>query len=125
MFVIYLLISSIVLIIGIIIGTQNGSQFVDVYLLGWHFSHVPLNLVMLESFVFGILVITAVVVFHEIKLRYRMYNLQREIKSLEDEIRKLRQIPIENMEIAEKESEESEISEEVKEDEDKETRERV
>ena len=98
MFIIYLFISAIILIIGMIIGTQNGTEFTNVYLLGWHFENIPLNLVMLESFILGIVVVMVIVIFHEIRLRYIIFNLKQQIKSLENEIVKLRQLPIDDME---------------------------
>ncbi len=117
MFILYLFISAIILIIGMIIGTQNGGFSTDVYLLGWHFEQVPLNLIMLESFILGVLVIMIIVVFHEIRLRYVIFNLKQQIKSLEDEIVKLRQIPIkdmENKEILERDNGEVTIEDEEK-----------
>jgi len=113
---IMIIISGILLILGITIGIQNGNTIVDFNLLKWHYSNVPLTLLLIEAVAVGIVITVIVAGINEIRLRGRLWNLQKENKKLLDELKALKNIPFAE------ESEESEgiaESEEVKTEEEK------
>lgn len=91
MLILNLLISSIIVIAGIIIGTQNGLTFTDVRLLWFSFNNVSLSLVIFESFIAGLVIVLLVSAVYEMKQNFEKRNLRRKIKALETENIKLKE----------------------------------
>lgn len=92
MYLINILISAIIIILGIIIGTQNGNTIVDVQVLGWSYENLSLSLVMLECILIGMVVIMLIAIVYEIRQRARYYKAQRRIKELEKELKEVRNL---------------------------------
>lgn len=117
---IMIIISGILLILGITIGIQNGNTIVDFNLLKWHYSNVPLTLLLIEAVAVGIVITVIVAGINEIRLRGRLWNLQKENKKLLDELKALKNIPFaeegEESEGIAAESEEVKTEEEEKEE---------
>lgn len=101
------LISGIIIIIGIIIGTQNGNTLVTFHLLIWKFENISLTLLLIESLLFGIVIAVITAGINQIKLRLQMMVLKKENKSLIMEIKAIKNMPFE-------EEEEEEVIEEEK-----------
>ena len=111
-----LLWAAIISIIGIIIGTQNGNTFVDVSILTWTFHGVPLTLVLIETFAFGVIFTIIVAVIDEIRLKNRLWRTQGELKELKKELTALRNLPVEDVNVN-KEEDEVAVTEKKKESE--------
>ncbi len=82
--------------------------FVILFILGWQnqetatvnvffrtFYDVPIAFVMLYSFAFGALCVGIFTIISEIRLRTRLRNQQKEIEALTEELRLLRNAPLE------------------------------
>lgn len=102
-----LLWAAIFTILGMIIGTQNGTTLVDVSILMWTFKDLPLTLVLIETFALGIFFTIIVAVIDEIRLKNRIWRSNREINDLKKELSALRNIPVEEAIIDQKEKEEA------------------
>jgi len=50
------LVSGIIIILGIIVGTQNGNTLVTFHLLKWKFEDISLTLLLIESILIGIVI---------------------------------------------------------------------
>jgi uncharacterized membrane protein YciS (DUF1049 family) len=107
------LISGIIIILGIIIGTQNGNTLVTFHLLKWKFEDISLTLLLIESLLFGIVIAVIVAGINQIKLRLQMRALKTKNRSLEKEIKAIKNMPFEEVE----EEEEEEYVKEEKEEE--------
>jgi len=101
------LVSGIIIILGIIIGTQNGNTLVTFHLLIWKFEDISLTLLLIESLLFGIVIAVITAGINQIKLRLQMMVLKKENKSLIMEIKAIKNMPFE-------EEEEEEVIEEEK-----------
>jgi uncharacterized integral membrane protein len=112
------LISGIILIFGIIIGTQNGNTLVTFYLLKWKFENIPLTLLVIESILIGILFTIILSGINTIKMKLQMREIQKENKNLQKEIKALKNLPFE-------EEEEESMEEEKDKDEENEEEEEV
>lgn len=108
-----LLWAAIFTILGMIIGTQNGNSLVDVSILIWTFKGLPLTLVLIETFALGVFFTIIVAIIDEIRLKNRIWRSQNEIKELKKELAALRNIPVEEAIIDQKEKEQQ-IKEETK-----------
>ncbi len=112
------LILGILLIFGIIIGSQNGNTMVDFYLLKWSFKDIPLTLLVIESILMGFVLTVIISGVNTIKMKLQMRELSKENKNLQREIKALKNLPFEEEES--KESEEIITVEEDEEDTDEE-----
>ena len=92
------LISGIIIILGIIIGTQNGNTLVTFHLLKWKFEDISLTLLLIESLLFGIVIAVIVAGINQIKLRLQMRVLKTKNRSLEKEIKAIKNMPFEEVE---------------------------
>ncbi len=110
-----LLWAAIITITGIIIGTQNGNTFVDLFILTWTFRGVPLTLVLIETFALGILFTIIVAVIDEIRLKNRLWRTQGELKELKKELTALRNLPVEDVNVNKEEDDEVAVTEKKKE----------
>ncbi len=109
------LISGIIIILGIIIGTQNGNTLVTFHLLKWNFEDISLTLLLIESLLFGIVIAVIIAGINQIKLRLQLRSLKIKNIKLEKEIKAIKNMPfeeeeeeVEEVEEAEEEKEESE-----------------
>ncbi len=101
-----LLWAAIFTILGMIIGTQNGNTLVDVSILTWTFKDLPLTLVLIETFALGVFFTIIVSVIDEIRLKNRVWRCNKDIKDLKAELAALRNIPVEEAIIDQKEKQE-------------------
>lgn len=76
------------------LGWQNQTA-VDVQVFGRTFYNVPLAFVLLYSFAFGALCVGIFTIVSEIRLRTRLHKQHKEIEALTDELRALRNFPLE------------------------------
>jgi uncharacterized integral membrane protein len=117
------LLSGILLIFGIIIGTQNGNTMVDFHLLKWHFEDIPLTLLVIESVLIGFIITIILAGVNTIKLKIQTREITIENKNLQKEIKALKNLPFEEGEgegipdLAEEQEEEEDIEEEEQEEE--------
>lgn len=118
------LLSGIILIFGIVVGTQNGNTMVDFHLLKWHFEEIPLILLVIESIAIGFFITIILAGVNTIKLKLQTREIMKENKNLQREIRALKNLPFEEGEgenipdLALEQEEEEEIGEEEQEEED-------
>lgn len=106
------LISGIIIILGIIIGTQNGNTLVTFHLLKWRFEDISLTLLLIESLLFGIVIAIIVAGINQIKLRLQMRDLKIKNRNLEKEIKAIKNMPFEEVEEEEYGKEEEYLQEE-------------
>lgn len=110
------LISGIIIILGIIVGTQNGNTLVTFHLLKWRFEDISLTLLLIESILIGIVIAVTIAGVNQIKLRLQMRSLRITNRSLEREIKAIKNMPfgeVEEEEYFEEKGEEGEIEEEI------------
>jgi uncharacterized integral membrane protein len=107
------LISGIILIFGIIVGTQNGNTLVTFYFLKWKFENISLTLLVIESIIIGIILTIILSGVNTIKMKLQMREVQKENKNLQKEIKALKNLPFEE----EEEEAEADEDEENKEEE--------
>ena len=89
-----IILTAIFAIIFITIGIQNGGTVVDVSVLTWHFTQVPLTLVMIECLALGVFITIIVAGINEIRLRHNLWNCEKEKKKLAEELKALRNLPL-------------------------------
>jgi len=80
-----------------ILGWQNVQTVTTVHVFHRTFDNAPLAFVMLYSFAFGALCVGLFMVISEIRLRSRLHRQRREIDALTDELRALRNAPLEGL----------------------------
>ena len=118
------LLAGIILIFGIVVGTQNGNTTVDFHLLKWHFENIPLILLVIESIAIGFFITIILAGVNTIKLKIQTREIIIENKNLQKEIKALKNLPFEEGEgesipdLAEEQEEEEENEEEEQEEED-------
>lgn len=89
----------IAFVLLLILGISNAGGHADaVDVFGRRYDYVPVALVMLYSFAFGALVIGIFSVVSEIQLRTRLHRQRKEMDALMDELRALRNAPLESSE---------------------------
>jgi len=103
--IIMVILSAIFIIFGIIIGTQNGNTLVSFMFLKWRYENVSLTLLLIEALLIGAFITIIIAAINEIHVRHKIWQKNREIKRLEDELKAVKSIPLE-------EGETTEISEE-------------
>ncbi len=97
MYLVNILISAIIIILGIVVGTQNGGTIIDVKILGWTFENMSISLLMLECILVGMIVIMLIAIFYEIKQRTKIYKLQKHVQRLETELKEVRKLVADNV----------------------------
>jgi len=116
------LISGILLILGIIVGTQNGNTMVDFYLLVWEFENISLTLLVIESIIVGIVLTIILSGVNTIKMKFQMRDILKDNRNLQKEVKALKNLPFEEGEGEEIEElieeEEEEIAESKEKEED-------
>ncbi len=73
----------------------NGGQSVDVNVFGKVYHNIPLSLMILYSFLFGIISMGLLAFINEIKLRRELPRTSREMKKMKEELDTLRNLPLE------------------------------
>jgi uncharacterized membrane protein YciS (DUF1049 family) len=109
------LVLGILLILGIIVGSQNGNTFVNFYLLKWKFEDISLTLLVIESILVGFILTMILSGINTIKMKLQTREIIKENKNLQKEIKALKNLPFE-----EEEGEEEEEIVALDEDEEKE-----
>jgi len=116
------LISGILLILGIIVGTQNGNTMVNFYLLVWEFENISLTLLVIESIIVGIVLTIILSGVNTIKMKFQMRDILKDNRNLQKEVKALKNLPFEEGEGEEIEElieeEEEEIAESKEKEED-------
>jgi uncharacterized integral membrane protein len=111
------LVSGIIIILGIIVGTQNGNTLVTFHLLKWRFEDISLTLLLIESILIGIVIAVIIAGVNQIKLRLQMRSLIIKNRSLEREIKAIKNMPFEEAKeeeyFEEEKGEERDIEEEI------------
>lgn len=92
------ILAAIFVILGIIIGTQNGGTIVDVHLLKWRWEQLPLSLVLIEAIALGMVFVIIIGGVNEFKLRVKLRSLRKEIQGLRGELNALRTLPVSEVE---------------------------
>ncbi len=77
-----------------ILGIQNGNTMTDVVIFTRSFNDIPLTLVMIEAFALGIIVTIIIAGINELRLRQRLWDLEKKNKELTEEIKALRNVPL-------------------------------
>lgn len=85
----------IAFIILFILGWQNTQSTTTVQVFWRTFSEVPIAFVMLYSFAFGALCVGIFTIVSEIRLRTKLHRQRQEIEALTEELRTLRNAPLE------------------------------
>ena len=85
------------IIVGILLVflILNGNQSVDVNVFGRIFHNIPLSLLVLYSFLFGIISMGILAFINEIKLRRALSKVNSEARKMKEELDALRNLPIE------------------------------
>ena len=117
------LLAGIILIFGIVVGTQNGNTMVDFHLLKWHFEEIPLILLVIESIAIGFFITIILAGVNTIKLKLQTREILKENKNLQKEMKALKNLPFEEGEgesipdLAEEQEEEEENDDDENEEE--------
>ena len=80
--IIFLIVVAALVLVAIVIGIQNGVQAVDLHLLMWSWSQIPLIVVMIVCMAFGMFLAIVVALPYEIRLYFRLRMQQRNTKNL-------------------------------------------
>lgn len=95
----YLIIICVFVLLAILFGLQNASQYVEeVNFLYWKTANVPLILVLFQALALGVLFALILAAIFEIKLRRRIRQQGRHIKELTEELSALRSLPLQESE---------------------------
>ena len=84
---------AIVIIVVLGFSLQN-TEKVTVQLLHYHYTDVPLFLVIYVAFCFGIFVYLLVAVFHQLQLRSEISHLRKENRKLQRELDDMRNLSL-------------------------------
>ena len=93
------LIRGIILLIGFVallwLGTKNAGTKVTFHLFTKTFFDVELNLIMVITFIAGMIVWAIGAWIREAQLRFNLIKSKKEIRNLQEEISDLRNLPLE------------------------------
>lgn len=102
------LIRSIIILVGVVaflwVGMNNADQAVDFTFFTKTHQNLSLNLLMLLVFVAGMVFSFLIFIFSEFQLRHRISQKQRAVAQLERELAALRNLPLEESNGEEKET---------------------
>jgi uncharacterized membrane protein YciS (DUF1049 family) len=110
--ILFLTIVAVLVLIAIVIGVQNGVQLVDLNLLLWSWSQIPLIAVMIICIAFGMFLAIVIALPNEIKLFFRVRAQQKEAKNLKLELDNMRNLPLTGIDEAMREGFEKHVPEE-------------
>ena len=95
----YLVIICVFVLLALLFGLQNASQYVEeVNFLYWKAANVPLILVLFQALAVGVLFALILAAIFEIKLRNRLRRQKKQIKDLNEELSALRSLPLQESE---------------------------
>ena len=104
MWVIHLILVFILGAAAVAFVVLNGGRMVEIISLGFAtYTDVPLNVVILESALFGALWALVVFFFIQVSSRIKMMRLKRLNRKLQEELDGLRTLPLEDIRIPEEE----------------------
>lgn len=98
--IIFLIVVAVLVLVAIVIGIQNGDQAVDLDLLMWSWSQIPLIVVMIVCMAFGMFLAIVVALPYEIRLYFRLRMQQRNSRNLKHELDNMRNLPLGGIEEA-------------------------
>jgi uncharacterized integral membrane protein len=101
--IVFLIVVAVLVLVAIVIGIQNGVQVVDLQLLMWSWSQIPLIVVMIVCMAFGMFLAIVVALPYEIRLYFRLRMQQRNTRNLKVELDNMRNLPLGGVEEAIKE----------------------
>ncbi len=84
----------IFVIFGTIIGIENNSIFVSIKFFNHIYNTIPLILVLLYSFLAGLLFMLIIKIADEIRFRKRIHTLEKKIREMKTELDEIRKLPI-------------------------------
>lgn len=85
----------VVFVLLLVLALMNAQDVATARVFGATFEDVPVAFVMLYSFAFGALCVGVFTLVSEIRLRSRLRRQQRELDALLEELRDLRNAPLE------------------------------
>jgi uncharacterized integral membrane protein len=85
----------VVFVLLLVLALMNAQDIATARVFGATFEDVPVAFIMLYSFAFGALCVGVFTLVSEIRLRTRLRRQQRELDSLLEELRDLRNAPLE------------------------------
>ncbi len=95
----YLIIICVFVLVALLFGLQNASQYVEeVHFLYWKSTNIPLVLVLFQALAVGVLFALILAGIFEIKLRRRIGRQKKQIKELSEELSALRSLPLQESE---------------------------
>ncbi|NIA23886.1 MAG: DUF1049 domain-containing protein [Proteobacteria bacterium] len=92
-------------ILGTIIGIENNSIFISFKLFNQTYNTVPLMLILLYSFLAGLLFMLIIKIADEIRFRRRIHTLEKKIREIKTELDEIRKLPIKGRTESEEEAE--------------------
>ncbi|KPJ50889.1 hypothetical protein AMJ40_01435 [candidate division TA06 bacterium DG_26] len=96
---VYLLIICIFVLLALLFGLQNASQYVgEVNFLYWRATNIPLILVLFQALAVGVVFTLILAAVFEIKLRRRIRRQSKQIRELTEELSALRSLPLQESE---------------------------
>mgnify|MGYP000377265662 FL=1 len=93
-------------IFGIIIGIENNAVYVSIKFFNTYWNAIPIVLIMLYSFMAGLLFMLIIKIGDEIRFRSRIRKLEKHIKDLKVELDEIRILPIIGNKVEEEKEEE-------------------
>ncbi len=95
----YLVIICIFVLLALLFGLQNASQYVEeVNFLYWKAVSIPLILVLFQALAVGVLFALILAAVFEIRLRRKIRRQNKQIKELNEELTALRSLPLQEPE---------------------------
>lgn len=95
----YLIIICVFVLLALLFGLQNASQYVhEVNFLYWQATNIPLIIVLFQALAVGVLFALILAAIFEIRLRKRIRRQNKQIKELNEELSALRSLPLQESE---------------------------
>jgi uncharacterized membrane protein YciS (DUF1049 family) len=95
---IFLVLVVVLILMAIAIGIQNGDQLVNVFVLKWSWSDIPLVMVMIECIAFGMFLTIIIGVPYEIRMWLNLRAQRKEMKMMRAELDSMRNLPLSGVE---------------------------
>ena len=81
-------------ILGAVIGVENNSIFISIKLFNQTYNAVPLILILLYSFLSGLLFMLIIKIADEIRFRRRIHSLEKKMREMKTELDEIRKLPL-------------------------------
>ncbi|RKX67991.1 hypothetical protein DRP44_00855 [candidate division TA06 bacterium] len=95
----------IFVVIGAIVGIENNSIFISFKFFNQTYNTVPLFLILLYSFLAGLVFMLIIKIGDEIRFRRRIRSLEKKIREMKTELDEIRKLPIKGRDETEEEEE--------------------